>query len=65
MTGADSMTVAAEPMLPLPYRVTSRTAETRDSITLRLETPASRCRRSGPASSRCWTSPASGRYRSL
>jgi NAD(P)H-flavin reductase len=37
MTSADSMTVAAEPMLPVPYRVSSRTAETQDSVTLRLE----------------------------
>ena len=38
MTSADTVTVpAAEPMLPVPYRVTSRTAETRDSVTLRLE----------------------------
>ena len=42
MTSADTVTVAAaEPMLPVPYRVTSRTAETRDSVTLRLE-PAGR-----------------------
>jgi NAD(P)H-flavin reductase len=40
MTSADSMTVTTEPMLPVPYRVTSRTAETWDSVTLRLE-PAS------------------------
>ena len=37
MTSADTVTVAAEPMLPVPYRVTSRTAETRDSVTLHLE----------------------------
>src|SRR5512133_3423494 len=38
MTSADTVTVtAAEPMLPVPYRVSSRTAETHDSVTLRLE----------------------------
>ena len=28
---------AREPMLPVPYRVTSRQAETHDSVTLRLD----------------------------
>lgn len=38
MTSADTVTVtAAEPMLPVPHRVSSRTAETHDSVTLRLE----------------------------
>jgi len=38
MTSADTVTVpAAEPMLPVPYRVSGRTAETHDSVTLRLE----------------------------
>ena len=41
---------AAEPMLPVPYRVVDR-AETRDSVTLRLEPARERCRRSGRASS--------------
>lgn len=29
------MTTAAEPMVPAPYQVTGRVAETRDSATLR------------------------------
>ena len=37
MTSAESTSLAAEPMLPVPYRVASRTAETRDCVTLRLE----------------------------
>ncbi len=54
-----------EPMLPVPYRVTARRVETRDSVTLRLE-PAgpARCRRSGRGSSPCCTGPASARSRS-
>jgi NAD(P)H-flavin reductase len=35
--GAPSASAAAEPMLPVPYRVASRTAETHDSVTLALE----------------------------
>ena len=35
--GAAPGAAAAEPMLPVPYRVASRTAETRDSVTLALE----------------------------
>ena len=37
MTSTDAVPVLGEPMLPVPYRVASRTAETRDSATLRLE----------------------------
>jgi hypothetical protein len=53
MTSADAATTAgtsSEPMLPVPYRVADRVAETRDSVTLAL-TPAGRCRRSWRASS--------------
>ena len=37
MTSAESAPLAADPMLPVPYRVASRTAETHDCVTLRLE----------------------------
>ena len=37
MTSTDAVPVPVEPMLPVPYRVASRTAETRDSATLHLE----------------------------
>lgn len=36
MTSTDTPPIPGEPMLPVPYRVASRTAETRDSATLRL-----------------------------
>jgi len=37
MITTDTAPVQVEPMLPVPYRVTGHTAETRDSATLRLE----------------------------
>jgi len=37
MNRADAAAVAVDPMLPAPYRVAGRTAETRDCATLRLE----------------------------
>jgi NAD(P)H-flavin reductase len=37
MITAETAPIPVEPMLPVPYRVTGRTAETRDSATLRLE----------------------------
>lgn len=37
MTSAESSLLVAEPMLPAPYRVADRTAETHDCVTLRLE----------------------------
>ena len=37
MTSAESSLLVAEPMLPVPYRVADRTAETHDCVTLRLE----------------------------
>jgi NAD(P)H-flavin reductase len=37
MITAETAPLPVEPMLPVPYRVTRRTAETRDSATLRLE----------------------------
>jgi NAD(P)H-flavin reductase len=37
MTSAERAALAAEPMLPLPYRVAGRTTETHDCVTLRLE----------------------------
>lgn len=40
-TASGSALGSADPMVPVPYRVTGRTVETRDSVTLRLE-PAGR-----------------------
>lgn len=37
MTSPEDALLAAEPMLPVPYLVASRTAETHDCVTLRLE----------------------------
>jgi NAD(P)H-flavin reductase len=37
MTSSEGAPLAAEPMLPVPYLVASRTAETHDCVTLRLE----------------------------
>jgi NAD(P)H-flavin reductase len=37
MTSPEGASLAAEPMLPVPYLVASRTAETHDCVTLRLE----------------------------
>ncbi len=37
MTGAESISLVAEPMLPVPYQVVGRAAETHDCVTLRLE----------------------------
>ena len=37
MTGAESISLVAEPMLPVPYQVVGRAAETHDCVTVRLE----------------------------
>lgn len=37
MTSPESASLVAEPMLPVPYLVATRTAETHDCVTLRLE----------------------------